>query len=752
MLQRILILAAIPAALCAQSTITPNPGEPLPIKPPCTASRTTNCTPVADSTGAVSMPGTLSVGSTVLSPTTGVAVNGIGIAQYQQITQYHPQSPYNGPIPTAKLVAYYDLTGTSAGLAVDATSVTNQVGGKPALTLVGTPTINATNITFSGGTQYAVTASTLSDIGLNGHWTVIAVVNQTGTAANKGLLSLGGNGDDTHYDVLYSTAGGTATKSIGTFQSRSAGTINYGGTMYNAPSGTVGVVMLSSDATNTYYTRLDTGGYGFVTNAAATATAPRLGIGVDIRSSAFNITDNLVAYYVFAWNRILTPLEQSNVYGWVTNQLLNKGVLTSTPMSQFRRPQLSTVTLPDNGLDRTPEMGWSSWYAYGNNVTDALVRANCAVLVSSGLAAKGYRYCNTDGGWAARLRDSNGNIVSNTSTFPDMNALGNYIHGLGLKYGLYTSVGPYTCDGSTMGSYTHEVQDAAQFASWGTDFLKHDWCADVDPYFDDPTYWESLATQTNGGGMALTTYIPRFQATYNLMAAALRMTGRPIVLNIASGPLSASTPYTWGQAAGGNSWRLGIDIGSGFASQWLGVVNAFDQQASGASAAYANPGHWNDPDNLLVGNLLTDAEGQTQFSLWAILAAPLIVGADLTAATPATLATLGNTDVIAVNQDALGIQGKQVSSVVCGGATCQVWARQITGTNTCAIGAFNLDSAAHDITITFATVASAVAACGSGPYTTTRDLWAHSSLGTLTTSYTATAVPAHGVFMMRVAP
>lgn len=718
---------------CAAAFAQPSGGGvyPPPNKPSCTATRTTNCAVNADSSGAVS------VGATVVGQD-GITVGGLSLQAYQEIIKYKPQAPNNGPIPTLDLLARYDLT----NLAPETTSVANLKIGGPALTLVGAPTLG-TCVGFSGGTQYGVSASALTGITLGGRWTIILALNQTGTSASKGAFGLGGNADATHYATYYSSSGGNATVSVGGATSRNGGTINDTGTLYSAPTGAYSAIMLHSNEANVYFTRLDTGGWGFTANAGGT-TVPFLGIGVDIRNSAFNITDSMTACYAFAWNRTLDTGEVSAVYGWLSDYLGSKGIA----MKQYKRPALVRTNLPDNGLQRAPTMGWSSWYIYagGENMTDANMRLQAAALVSTGLAAKGYNYFNIDGGWSSLDRDDYGNIQPN-SKFPDMAALGAYVHGLGLKYGLYTSAGRFTCDG-TLGSYLHESQDAMKFASWGADFLKHDWCTTTgaEPYNEDPEFWQSATIPVAGAGMPLAAYQNRFEATFGLMGAALRMTGRPIVYNIASGPLGPSyTPWTWGEAAGGNSWRVGSDIADG----WAGVDEAFDATTG---SVYANPGHFNDPDNLNTRGGLTDTEFQTQMSLWSILAAPLVLGQDLLTITAEQIAIAGNVDVITVDQDPLALQGVKASSVACGSATCEVWARKITGTNTCAVGLFNRASTAQDITATFSDIATAIPACSGGPWTVTKDLWTGASIGTLTTSYTAIAVPSHGVKFIRVAP
>jgi alpha-galactosidase len=321
-----------------------------------------------------------------------------------------------------------------------------------------------------------------------------------------------------------------------------------------------------------------------------------------------------------------------------------------------------------------------------------------------------------------------------------MAATATYIHGLGLRAGIYTASSYQTCAGY-LGSYQTELIDAMTFASWGYDFLKLDECGTVTPYADDSAYWSGISSALQQ------------QSIYQVFSAALRLTGRSIVYSL-GGPVTAWASLG-GSAAGGNMWRIASDSASG----WAAVDAVFDHTDL---SAFAGPTlGWNDPDNIYIQAGITSTEFKAQMSLFALLAAPLILGNDLTTMTSAAVGIAGNTDVIAVDQDALGLQGKRISHTACGGSYCDVFARQLAGTHTCAIAAFNRASTAQDITITFATVAAAITACGSGPYTTTANLWGTTrttpgawaaSLGTLTTSYTATAVPSHGVVMIKVAP
>lgn len=340
-----------------------------------------------------------------------------------------------------------------------------------------------------------------------------------------------------------------------------------------------------------------------------------------------------------------------------------------------------------------------------------------------------------DDGWAAApsgglpnsARDANGGILPDPAKFPSgMPTLSAYVHGLGLKFGIYSSSSAFTCFAKT-GSLWHEYQDAATFASWGADNLKYDTTCQ--------SYFNQLEMMKYGPPVANRYYV-------QYMGQALEASGRAISYEPTLDEFSEG--QNWIHLTGANSSLLTWDMQSSYAR----MSRRFELPWN----PHVGPGYFDDMDMMPFGPWsMTAAEERSMFSLWAIKASPLWIAADITTISDSSLGILLNTDVIAVDQDALGIQGQRVSQVACGAQTCEVWAKPLAG-GACAIAFFNRDTAAHDITATFATVASVVPACGTGPYTATRDLWAHSSLGTLTTGYTAPALASHDVAVIRVAP
>ncbi len=316
------------------------------------------------------------------------------------------------------------------------------------------------------------------------------------------------------------------------------------------------------------------------------------------------------------------------------------------------------------GLAMTPPMGWNSWNHFAGKVTEQDVKDAADAMVSSGMRDAGYVYVNVDDTWEGE-RDAQG-VLHTNSKFPDMKALGDYIHSKGLKFGIYSSPGPKTC-ARYAGSYAFEQKDADLYASWGVDYLKYDLCsfemlmyAAKSDHPDDPDIGNKM-----------------MKAAYTKMRAALDKTGRPIVLSLCQ--YGWDDVWKWGAIVGGNLWRTTGDISDNYASMSkIGFGQA-------GLAQFAGPGHWNDPDMLEVGNgHMTADEYRTHMSLWAILAAPLLAGNDLSKMTEETKSILMNKAVIAIDQDKLGKQGDRISE----NGFKEIWSKPLSGGRV-AIGLFN---------------------------------------------------------------
>ena len=361
--------------------------------------------------------------------------------------------------------------------------------------------------------------------------------------------------------------------------------------------------------------------------------------------------------------------------------------------------------VPYNGLAKTPPMGWNSWNKFAGRVDDAAVRSMADAMATNGMKDAGYQYINIDDTWEAS-RDPQGNITTNKK-FPDMKTLADYVHSKGLKIGIYSSPGPNTCAGYE-GSYGHEEQDARTYAAWGIDYLKYDWCGARNIYTDQ-----------------------EMQAVYQEMGEALLKSGRPILYSLCQ--YGRDDVWKWGPEVSGNAWRTTGDI----RDTWDSMTKIGFSQAE--LAAWAAPGHWNDPDMLEIGNGgMTDDEYRTHMSLWSILAAPLLAGNDLRNMTPTILEILTNREVIAVDQDKDGKQGRRIAK----SGDQEVWVRPLSG-GAHAIGLFNRGDAPAKITAKWSDL-------GLKAHAHARDLWAHSDLKLDGAEYSVT-VPAHGVVMLRIA-
>jgi alpha-galactosidase len=359
--------------------------------------------------------------------------------------------------------------------------------------------------------------------------------------------------------------------------------------------------------------------------------------------------------------------------------------------------------LTPNGLAKTPPMGWNSWNLFAGRIDDKTVREMADAMVTSGMREAGYIYLNIDDTWEGD-RDASG-VIQTNNKFPDMKALADYVHAKGLKFGIYSSPGPYTCAGYE-GSYAHEAQDAETYAAWGVDYLKYDWCSARGLYPDSA-----------------------MRAVYQKMADALRATKRPIVYSLCQ--YGKADVWTWGAKAGGNLWRTTDDINDTYKR----MMEIVDTQS--AIAQWAGPGHWNDPDMLEVGNGgMTSDEYRTHMSLWAIFAAPLLAGNDVRGMTSDIRSILLNKEVIAVDQDAMGVQGHRADRT----GDIDYYARPLDSGDM-ALVVVNRGDAAASLKLPWSEIHIAGG-------TKVRDLWKHDDF-TAHADQTFT-IPPHGSLMFRL--
>ena len=370
-----------------------------------------------------------------------------------------------------------------------------------------------------------------------------------------------------------------------------------------------------------------------------------------------------------------------------------------------------TILIGQRRIALTPPLGWNSWNVWGDQVTDARMRAAADALVRSGLAAHGYQYVNLDDGWSREEdgRDAHGAILPNAK-FPDMRALADIIHQYGLKFGIYTSPGYRTCAGD-LGSSKHEQQDADTFARWGADYLKYDWCT---------------AEERD-------TLLP-----FRTMRAALDRCGRDMVFSLSES--GEDRVWEWGEQVGGNCWRTNDDI----RDTWESIADiGFGQNEHGP---YAGPGHWNDLDMLVVGQIgwgtphmtrLSKHEQVTHLTLWSLNASPLLIGCDLTQLDDFTRDLLSNDDMLAVDQDPLGTPAHRVAQQ----DGTEVWARPLWD-GTFAVGLFNRTAMHRPVTVRW----SSLGLRGPQPV---RDCWKRAALGSLPNTYTTDVGP-HGAALLIV--
>jgi alpha-galactosidase len=458
-----------------------------------------------------------------------------------------------------------------------------------------------------------------------------------------------------------------------------------------------------------------------IRSAAPQLNSPRITGATPGRPFLFRIPASGEGPLAFTARNLPAGLTLDRRTGIITGALKKAGrTVVDVTVTGPKGSASGTITIVggDHSLALTPPMGWNSWNVWGGTVDDAKVRGAADALVASGLAAQGYTYVNIDDAWEGP-RDAKGEITSNEK-FPDMKALADYVHAKGLKIGIYSSPGPRTCQQRYAGSYQHEAQDARTWARWGFDYIKYDWCSysDVEPNRDS---------------------LPGLQKPYVLLRAVLDSLDRDFVYSLCQ--YGWGQVWMWGGKVGGNLWRVTGDITDTWASMsTIGFAQTGHEQ-------YAGPGHWNDTDMLVVGKVgwgrelrdsrLTPNEQLTHISLWALQAAPLLIGADLSQLDDFTTNLLGNREVLAVDQDPLG---RAAGRTMRNGRT-EVWARPLAD-GTMAVGLFNRDLIPQTVTVRWADLGIS----GDQPV---RDLWQQKDLGPHRDAFSA-VVPRHGVVLVKV--
>ncbi|HEX4230513.1 MAG TPA: glycoside hydrolase family 27 protein [Bryobacteraceae bacterium] len=378
-------------------------------------------------------------------------------------------------------------------------------------------------------------------------------------------------------------------------------------------------------------------------------------------------------------------------------------------LSGFARPAKAL----DNSLALTPPMGWNSWNKFGCNVSADLIKSVVDAIETNGMKDAGYQYVVIDDCWQVG-RDSQGNIRADPKRFPGgIKAVADYVHSKGLKFGIYSDAGTGTCQ-NRPGSRGYEFQDARAYASWGVDYLKYDWC--------------NHSTQDSA-------------ASYSIMRDALAKSGRPIVFSLCE--WGSTKPWLWAKDVG-NLWRATTDILNRWSGheKWGGAGVADIIEMMDGLQSYAGPRHWNDPDMLEVGNGgMTDTEYRTHFSMWCLLAAPLIAGNDVRKMDKQTATILLNKEAIAIDQDPLGREGSKVHS----DGDLEIWSKELADGGR-AVALYNKGTGAHSMTVEWTQIGYPVDTKAS-----VRDLWEHKTVGSFTGSY-QTDVPSHGVAFLRIMP
>ncbi|MCQ2960065.1 MAG: glycoside hydrolase family 27 protein [Bacteroidales bacterium] len=385
------------------------------------------------------------------------------------------------------------------------------------------------------------------------------------------------------------------------------------------------------------------------------------------------------------------------------------------------------------GLAQTPPMGWNSWNTFACDINEQLVISVVDSIVSKGLRDVGYNYIVIDDGWMLHERDKKGNLVADPEKFPNgIKHLADYVHSKGMKFGIYNCAGSYTCGGYP-GGRGHEYQDALLYASWGVDFLKYDWCSHGNLTSD---------------------------AAYTTMRDALYATGRPILFSICE--WGDTEPWLWAEEIG-HTWRISGDIypcfncedrhDDGLPTQWSawGIMRILNMRDNSVLRQYSKPGAWNDFDMMEVGNGMTLSEDRSHFALWSLLSSPLMLGNDVRKTSKETLEIITNKEIIAVNQDELGIQGFRFESI----DSLDIWVKPLVN-DSWAICFLNTSEKPYNLNYNWnqKTIIDTIFNKKINFSTTTcqiRDLFAKKTIGT-TKNPTKTTINSHDVFMVTLKP
>ena len=415
-------------------------------------------------------------------------------------------------------------------------------------------------------------------------------------------------------------------------------------------------------------------------------------------------------------------LKLSEADGVLSGKIEKAGDLTFTVVAENAKGKASqefTLKVGDRMIALTPPMGWNSWNCWALSVSQEKVMSSAQALIDKGLADYGYCYMNVDDGWEAEKRNADGTIAVNDK-FPSMKALGDWLHERGLKFGIYSSPGDYTC-GGYLGSIDHELQDAESYNSWGVDYLKYDWCG----------YGRAHAKERDKG-------VASYVRPYLLMQKFLREQPRDIFYSLCQ--YGMANVWEWGRFVDANSWRTTGDI----TDTWRSMYDIGFRKQAGL-AEYAAPGHWNDPDMLIVGKVgwssnlrdsrLTPDEQYTHITLWTLLASNMLIGCDIAQMDDFTIGLLCNNEVNAINQDILGKQADRVYK----DGDIEVWARPLSDGSQ-AIGIFNVGD--EDQQFDIKKLAPNAASAG-----TIRDLWRQKDL---TPSELVCTIPTHGCKYIKV--